>query len=70
MQQIKKYIGRDMSEILERVKSDLGRDAVIIKSGTRKKYFGGGAEFEVVAGIDKDNSIEIRNHQKPAFGDF
>ncbi|MBN2143647.1 MAG: hypothetical protein JW774_03390 [Candidatus Aureabacteria bacterium] len=50
MDQIKKYMGSNMSEILDRVRAELGQDAMILRSLTKPKKINGSVEFEVIAG--------------------
>lgn len=56
MEQIKKYTGYNMTEILDRIRDDLGSDAIIIKSSSKQKLISGKKEFEVIAGLE--NKIE------------
>jgi len=57
----KRYTGFDMGEILDRIRVELGRDAIIFKSSTRKTGFNGRIKFEVVAG--NDTSSSWKNYQ-------
>jgi flagellar biosynthesis protein FlhF len=69
MKSIKKYTGNDMNEILDRIRTELGEDAVILKSSSRNKPMNGGSRFEVVAGLEETvetPAVAVPGHAAPA----
>ncbi len=56
---IKKFHGKSFKEVLETVKQDLGPDAVILSSNSRKDNFSGETLIEITAAIDEKESLSI-----------
>lgn len=54
MKIIKKYTGTDMSEIMQRIKMELGKDALILNTVSKSRKLLPGLVYEVNAGILED----------------
>lgn len=50
---IKKFQGRSFKEVLEMVKKEMGPDAVILSSSTKKDILSGGSYIEITAAVDE-----------------
>lgn len=59
---IKKFHGKSFKEVLEKVKEELGPDAVILSSMTKKDSQSGASLVEITAAIDKEEEIYFRNN--------
>ena len=57
MEVMKKYYGTDMNEILERIRRELGENAVLYQSSSKKRLLTGSLEYEVLAGANEKTSL-------------
>lgn len=64
MEVMKKYHGTDMNEILERIRRELGENAVLYQSSSRKRLLTGSLEYEVLAGANEAVSMPFARKQQ------
>ena len=57
MEVMKKYYGTDMNEILERIRRELGENAVLYQSSSKKRLLTGSLEYDVLAGANEKTSL-------------
>lgn len=57
MEVMKKYQGTDMNGILERIRRELGENAVLYQSSSKKRLLTGSLEYEVLAGAHENVSM-------------
>lgn len=76
MEVMKKYHGTDMNEILERIRRELGENAVLYQSSSKKRMLTGSLEYEVLAGANEKPSvpfarkIEVEEYKKNEIRDL
>ena len=63
MEVMKKYHGTDMNEILERIRRELGENAVLYQSSSKKRLLTGSLEYEVLAGANEKASMPFARKQ-------
>lgn len=57
---IKKFQGKTFKEVLEKVKEELGPDAVILSTMTKKDSLRDGTIVEITAAVDKEETVSFR----------
>lgn len=57
---IKKFQGKTFKEVLEKVKEELGPDAVILSTMTKKDSLREGSIVEITAAVDKEEEVSFR----------
>lgn len=57
---IKKFQGKTFKEVLEKVKEELGPDAVILSTMTKKDSLRDGTIVEITAAVDKEEEVSFR----------
>jgi len=62
---IKKFHGKSFKEVLETVKREMGQDAVILSSSTKKDQLSGSSYIEVTVALDeKDDEVIFKNSEE------